>query len=49
MDDTQELNYRGICKAIAETGYDLYVGHEYGPKGDSLESLKRTFEICNQG
>ena len=49
LDDAQELNYRGICRAIAETGYDLFVGHEYKPKGDPVESLRTTFEICNQG
>lgn len=49
LDDAQELNYRGICRAIAETGYELYVGHEYKPKGDPVESLKTTFEICDQG
>lgn len=49
MDDTQELNYAGICKAIAETGYDLYVGHEFKPKGDLIEALKYTFKLCDQG
>jgi hydroxypyruvate isomerase len=49
MDDTQELNYAGICRAIAATGYDLYVGHEFRPKGDPIESLKQTFAVCNQG
>ena len=46
MDDTQELNYRGICAAIAETGYDLYVGHEFKPKGDILEALQSAYETC---
>jgi hydroxypyruvate isomerase len=49
MDDAQELNYRGICAAIAATGYELYVGHEFRPKGEAVESLKTTFEICDQG
>ena len=49
LDDTQELNYRGICRAIAATGYDLYVGHEFRPKGDPIAALHQTFEICNQG
>ncbi|MCD6415864.1 MAG: TIM barrel protein [Planctomycetes bacterium] len=49
MDDTQELNYAGICRAIAETGYDLYVGHEFNPKGDPIEALRRAYDICNQG
>ena len=47
MDDTQELNYRGICTAIAGSGYDLYVAHEYVPKGDLIESLRTAFELCD--
>ena len=49
MDDTQELNYAGICRAIADTGYDLYVGHEFKPKGDPIEALRQTFALCDQG
>ena len=49
MDDTQELNYTGICRAIAETDYALYVGHEFKPLGDPIESLRQTFADCNQG
>jgi len=49
LDDTQELNYRGICQAIAETDYDLYVGHEFRPKGDPLLALRETFAVCDQG
>jgi hydroxypyruvate isomerase len=48
MDDTQELNYVGICRAIAATGYDLYVGHEFTPKGDTTEALRAAFQICDQ-
>ncbi|MCC6169283.1 MAG: TIM barrel protein [Caldilineaceae bacterium] len=49
LDDTQELNYRGVCRAIAASGYPWYVGHEFRPKGDPIEALRATFEICNQG
>lgn len=49
LDDTQEMNYRGICRAIADTGYALYVGHEFRPKGDPIEALRTTFAICDQG
>jgi hydroxypyruvate isomerase len=49
LDDTQELNYAGVCKAIAATGYDLYVGHEFVPRGDLIEALRYTFELCDQG
>ncbi len=48
LDDSQELNYRGICRAIAESGYELYVGHEFRPKGDPIASLRETFAICDQ-
>ena len=48
FDDSQELNYTGICRAIAQTGYGLYVAHEFTPKGDRIEGLRRAFEICDQ-
>jgi hydroxypyruvate isomerase len=49
LDDTQELNYSGICKAIAATGYDLYVGHEFKPKGDPIEAMRSAFLTCHVG
>ena len=49
LDDHQELNYRGICNAIAATGYDLYVGHEFGPRGDLMDALRQAFEVCDAG
>ena len=49
FDDTQELNYEGICAAIARTDYPYYLGHEFNPKLGVLESLQRAFKICNQG
>ncbi len=48
FDDTQELNYRGICRAIAGTGYDLYLAHEFRPATKSWEAaLQEAFDICN--
>jgi hydroxypyruvate isomerase len=47
LDDCQELNYRGICNAIAATGYDLYIGHEFMPKADVFQALRAAFETCN--
>jgi hydroxypyruvate isomerase len=49
FDDTQELNYRGICRAIADSGYNYYVGHEFRPKGDFIAALKQAYYICDQG
>jgi hydroxypyruvate isomerase len=47
LDDAQELNYRGIMRAIAATGYDLYVGHELMPTGDKLDALQQAFTACD--
>ena len=45
MDDTQEMNYRGIAKAIAALGYTGYIAHEYSPLGDPLTSLESTLKL----
>ena len=46
FDETQELNYRGIAQAIADTGYTGFVAHEYTPLKDPVESLKQSLRIC---
>jgi hydroxypyruvate isomerase len=45
--DNQEINYRAIMKAIAKTGYEGYVGHEFIPTRDLLKSLREAVEICD--
>jgi len=49
IDDTQELNYRFIANAIAESGYDGFVAHEWrpGPGRDAVKSLEQCFAIMN--
>ncbi|HLU08925.1 MAG TPA: TIM barrel protein, partial [Oceanobacillus sp.] len=47
LDDQQELYYPAIVRAIAETGYDGYIGHEFFPKGDPVAALKAAFEVCS--
>ena len=47
IDDTQELYYPAIMKAIAETGFKGYVAHEFVPKRDPLESLTYAARICD--
>ncbi len=49
LDDSQELNYTGICRAIAATGYDGYVGQEFRPKGDVIAAMRQARTICDQG
>ncbi len=46
FDDTQEMNYTGICKAIADLGYQGYLSHEYTPIKDPLETLDKMMSIC---
>ncbi len=48
IDETQELNYPAIMKAIAETGFKGFVAQEFIPsKADKLASLKQGVEICD--
>jgi hydroxypyruvate isomerase len=48
IDDTQELNYPAIMRAIADSGYTGFVGQEFIPKRpDKLASLKQGLEICS--
>jgi len=48
IDETQELCYPAIMKAIAETTYDGYVAHEFVPKRKPpLDSLRQAVRICD--
>ncbi len=47
IDETQELNYRRVMQAIADTGFTGFVGQEFVPKRDPLSSLKQAFQICD--
>ena len=47
IDDTQELHYPAIMRAIVETGYDGWVGQEFIPsRKDKIVSLRQGVEIC---
>ncbi len=45
--DNQELNYRGISKALAKMGYEGFLGQEFIPKNDPMTSLKEAVGICS--
>lgn len=34
-------------KAIAATGYDLYVGHEFMPQGDAIAALQQAYAVMD--
>ncbi|MES2276726.1 MAG: sugar phosphate isomerase/epimerase family protein [Bacteroidota bacterium] len=48
MDDTQELNYPAIMKAILATGYKGYVGQEFVPlEDDKMAELEKAVRYCD--
>ena len=48
LDDTQELYYPAIMKALVATGYTGFVGQEFVPsQPDKLESLRKSVLICD--
>ena len=47
IDDTQEINYAPIMKAIVETGYTGHVGQEFIPVRDKVASLSQSVKICD--
>ncbi len=48
IDNTQELYYPAIMRAIVDTGFTGFVAQEFIPTGkDKLASLKKCIEICD--
>jgi len=47
IDETQELYYPAIMKAIADSGFKGFVAQEFIPKRDPLTSLKQGVHICD--
>jgi hydroxypyruvate isomerase len=45
LDATQELNWRAIALAIADTNFSGFVAHEFMPTGDPLTSLKAAYDV----
>lgn len=48
LDDTQEMNYPPIMRAILETGYKGYVAQEFIPNWkDKIAALRHAAEVCD--
>lgn len=48
IDDSQELYYPAIIKAIVDTGFGGYLAQEFIPKGkDPMNSLREAIRICD--
>ena len=48
IDDTQEINYPAVMKAIVDTGFKGFVAQEFIPKReDKIASLRQGVQICD--
>jgi hydroxypyruvate isomerase len=45
IDDTQEVQWRAVAKAIADLNFPGYIAHEFVPTRDPLTSLKQAVEL----
>jgi hydroxypyruvate isomerase len=47
LDGTQEVQWDGVMRAIADAGFRGYVAHEFLPTGDAMESLRKAADLCD--
>jgi hydroxypyruvate isomerase len=47
LDGTQEVQWDGVMRGIAETGFHGYVAHEFVPSRDPLVSLREAVDLCD--
>jgi hydroxypyruvate isomerase len=47
LDDTQEINYAPIMRALLEVGYDGFVGQEFIPTRDPVQGLTEAVKLCD--
>jgi hydroxypyruvate isomerase len=46
LDGTQELNWHAVATAIADTGFQGFMAHEFVPTREPLRSLREAVETC---
>ena len=48
LDESQEVTWRAVATAIADTGYQGFFSHEFIPaKTPPIKGLEQAFELCN--
>ena len=47
LDGTQEVQWDGVMRAIADAGFKGYVAHEFVPAGDPLVALRSAADLCD--
>ncbi len=46
LNDQQEVQWDAVARAIADTGFQGYVAHEFLPTGDPVAGLRQAIERC---
>ena len=47
LDDTQELQWAAVARAIVDTGFQGFLAHEFVPTRDPLNSLREAVALCD--
>jgi hydroxypyruvate isomerase len=47
LDNTQEVNWPAVCRAIVDTGFRGFLAHEFVPTRDPLTSLREAVALCD--
>lgn len=47
LDDSQEINYPPVLKALVDIGYQGFVGHEFIPTRDPVAGLREAVRKCD--
>jgi hydroxypyruvate isomerase len=47
LDGTQEVQWDGVMRAIADTNFRGYVAHEFIPTADPFTSLRNAVDLCD--
>lgn len=47
IDAHQEVNYPAIMRVVAQTGYQGFVGQEFIPTRDPIQSLREAIKLCD--
>jgi len=47
LNNTQEVQWDGVMRAIADSGYHGYVAHEFVPTQDPFVSLRQAADLCD--
>jgi hydroxypyruvate isomerase len=47
LDETQEIYWPAVARAISDIGYTGFVSHEFFPLGDRVAALRQAWQACS--